>query len=356
MKCDWISVAISPSKTECRRGYVFLFCCCRPWIDSRRCSCLQTTAGNVGSLSFASIYPTANKRLFLAICLGNLSHCFSRESKIALSQSYQRNLTLLLSHQLPHRFFDHNHSFLVFSKSSSHLKMRNLGNHRNNKACAQTPRRSSQRFAKTMALTALDSKRHRARCTAPKKRWKTKRQLSTAVAEVTPHKSTPEATFPPRIIQTVERPKSSSNDKTKKRRKKKGSTDKVQEAPLVKPTVLARLDLRGAFKGNSCEQKNGIRGNHDSRIKTLRSCKVTTYPNEPIIGPTPFPVKLYQMVQSCSIEHPETCHWSEDGTCIELNAKNPALASILRRHFNRKFIILFDSEFFDLIDICIAVR
>ena len=223
--------------------------------------------------------------------------------------------------------------------------MKSLGNNRNNKACAQTPRRYSQRFAKTIALNALDSKGHRSRCTAPKKRWKAKRQLSIAAAEVTPQKSPPEAVLPRRIIQSVEKPKSSSNDTTKKGRKKKYSEDNVKVASLVEPVVLAKLDLEGAFESNSDETKNGIRGNNDSRVKTLRSCKVTTYPAEPIIRTTPFPVRLYHMVQSCSVDFPEACRWSEDGTCIKLSNKNPSFPSILRRYFNRKFNILFYSKY-----------
>ncbi len=212
------------------------------------------------------------------------------------------------------------------------------GHSNNNKASAQIPRRSSERTAKTMALSALSTKKDsrkyiRAMCTAPKKRWKAKRQFS-AVAEVTPYESLPPSTSVPQIIASFEKHRNSdkkNNEQGNEHQTMKNPNRIPPQVPSLKPLVLARLDLDGAFQAKT----NKKYGKDESRIKSLRSCKVTTYS---VSGIVPFPVKLYHMVQSSSIEHPSICRWSKDGSSIELNSKNPTLTKILRQHFNREYV------------------
>ena len=183
---------------------------------------------------------------------------------------------------------------------------------RDNKISAKNPRRSTQRLAKTMALSALTSKMNitptRSRYDnkyLPKKRWKAKRQLS-AAAEVTPQEKCP-------II----------------------ATPAIQEyIPMrtkVKSMILAKLDLDGAFRVHET-MANGSTSFSSSGIKRL---KVTTSSSRDCSEP--FPVNLFNMVESATMEYPSICHWSIDGSCIEIDATNPALLQILRKHFKREY-------------------
>ena len=211
-------------------------------------------------------------------------------------------------------------------------------NSSNNIASAQIPRRASERTAKKLAISALAAKKDtrnyiRTMCTAPKKRWKAKRQLS-AVAEVTPYESLPPSAFlVPQIIASVEKYRNDDKNKNKQgyneHQTMKNPNRIPPQVPSLKPVVLAMLNLNGAFQADNKKD-----GKDESRVTSLRSCKVTTYS---VSGVVPFPVKLYHMVQSSSIEHPSICRWSKDGSSIELNSKNPTLTEILRRHFNREY-------------------
>jgi hypothetical protein len=262
------------------------------------------------------------------------------------------------------------------------------------KTSVANPRRSSHRAAKTTAITALtirstsnNAKRALAITKAsitplhdirnkfpPKKRWKARGQLllSDAAAKVTPHRATvPPPVIDPFSIKSVgkrsdygcspntidgtprsnnirhrsSRTKALKNNDTKKSRRPvrhtsttKTKKKKIPEEPPVllplreqaspEPLILVTLNLDGGFVDSASKG-----------IRKLRSVKVTTYchQGDNSFSQEAFPVKLYHMVQFATLEYPQACRWSQDGSHVEVNSKNPVLSSIIRRYFKRKY-------------------
>lgn len=180
---------------------------------------------------------------------------------------------------------------------------------RADKISTTPPRRTSQRTAKTVALSALSNKTNiipnNDRKCPPKKLWKDKRQQQSAEKKATPKPRGPPVVILPAVPRSIQNP----------RPKKK---------------ILARIDLKGAFLGSKMARPSSI--NNKPSVKSLRVISKSGKDNS-----DPFPVKLFQMMEWATSEYPSVCRWSKDGKFIEVDSKNPVLLMILRKHFKREY-------------------
>ena len=180
---------------------------------------------------------------------------------------------------------------------------------RASKISTTPPRRTSQRTAKTVALSALSNKTNiipnNDRKYPPKKLWKDKRQQQSAEKKATPQPRSP----PVVILPAVQRSSQQSRPKKK---------------------ILARIDLKGTFLGGKMVRPSSI--NNKPSVKSLRVISKSGKDHS-----DPFPVKLFQMMEWATSEYPSVCRWSKNGKFIEVDSKSPVLLMILRKHFKREY-------------------
>lgn len=87
------------------------------------------------------------------------------------------------------------------------------------------------------------------------------------------------------------------------------------------------------------EKKTTISSNSfNQRSKNTTTCTTIRANNNKLR----FPVKLFYMIQQGDTEeYADVCHWSHDGRKILFNPNHPNLETILCRHFNRKYVLLY---------------
>lgn len=180
---------------------------------------------------------------------------------------------------------------------------------RANKTSTVTPRRTSERKAKTKALSSLSNKENiiptNTRKSFVKKRLKDKREQQPAPPILTLQRGLP----------VVVHQAGKSNTEIFKSRTE----------------TLADIDVEGAFLLNELA--------HPASSKTppsVKKIKIVTKAGKEK-STDPFPINLFQMMEWSSVEYPSVCRWSPDGRSIEIDSKNPTMLLILRQFFKREY-------------------
>lgn len=170
-----------------------------------------------------------------------------------------------------------------------------------------TPRRTSERKAKTKALSSLSNKENIIPTNTPKsslkKRLKDKREQQPAPPILSLERGLP----------VVVHPAGQSN------------TEKFE--PRIE--TLAQIDIEGAFLLNEMA--------HPVSSKTPPSVKKIKIVAKAGKSTDPFPINLFRMMEWSSVKYPSVCRWSPDGRSIEIDSKNPTMMLIIRQFFKREY-------------------